>query len=178
MKKYATTILIVATIFVVSYLVLTQIQLNPSINTGPSVVDSVEEVTENVPADALITGSVVGDLCYPSSFLPSGSIDAKNVNTGEMFNMEYPGSTEGGANNYIYELPVGTYILRYITKVDPESEVTLSGYHTNECPTGSEGTCSDTGIRTHKNVQVSASKITEEVDLCDFYYAPGSEPQF
>lgn len=127
-----------------------------------------------LPVQTSAKGSVSGKLCYPSSFLPKGAIEAKNTQTNEISSQEYIGSNAGGKSNYTMDLPVGTYIFRY--KVGETTPATY-GYHTTVCATGLETSCSTTNPRVHITVSVSAGSETNNIDLCDFYYGNNS-PEF
>lgn len=121
----------------------------------------------------LETGSVLGKLCYPSSFLPPGEIVAKDQNTGKLYSQVYPGTMAGGALTYNFSLPPGIYHLRYQAHASTsQPDIFTSGYfdecaktmHTNECTP-------DNG-HVQIDVTVTPGTETKNIDLCDFYYNP------
>ncbi|OGM81202.1 hypothetical protein A2594_01830 [Candidatus Woesebacteria bacterium RIFOXYD1_FULL_41_28] len=150
---------------------------NPIPSPSPSPTSTL--TTSAVPtAEAIITsvGTVSGKLCYPSSFLPPGEIVAKELDSGKTYTQTYEGTFNGGGLTYSFELPVGTYHIRYQAHASTkDTSIFTSGYydecaktmHTNECTP-------DSG---HINIPVTI-KVGEEitnVDLCDFYYNPTQE---
>lgn len=132
----------------------------------PSPATSVEAIITN-------TGTVSGKLCYPSSFLPPGEIVAKDLDSGKIYTKDYVGSMAGGKSTYTFELPAGTYHLKYQAHASTkDAGIFTSGYfdecaktmHTNDCTP-------DSG---HINiaVEVEEGEELQNVDLCDFYYNP------
>jgi|GEM_PF-1398488 len=123
-------------------------------------------------------GTIQGKLCYPSQFLPKGTIEAKNVATKTISTQDYPGSQNGGLSSYSFSLPTGTYILRYRAQVNANSQDFYDGYHTKTCSTGTETSCAATNARIHIELAVKSGEVVKGVDLCDFYYGEQSEPAF
>lgn len=123
-----------------------------------------------------VAGTVTGKLCYPSQFLPEGTIEAKNISTNESFTQKYVGSQKGGASTYTLDLEEGTYIFRYRAEVTPDTP--YDGFHTKTCPTGIETTCAQANKREHIQVVVKAGENVNGVDLCDFYYDTKNPPTF
>lgn len=142
---------------------IAQVTATPLLTASPSATAS---------GDGVATGTVSGKLCYPSQFLPEGTIEAKSLVDQTVVSEVYPGSQNGGKNTYTLAVPQGIYILRY--KVSD----TLSGYHTDVCPTGLETTCAQVNPRKLLQVPVAAGETVTGIDLCDFYYAPGNAPEF
>jgi len=125
---------------------------------------------------ANLKGTINGKLCYPSSFLPKGALEAKNTSTNAVYTQVYPGSQNGGKTNYSFELPAATYILRY--KAQASVDTTIYGYHTEVCPTGVEPSCAADNARVNIKVTVKAGETVNNVDLCDFYYDQNTPPSF
>lgn len=123
-------------------------------------------------SNPVLNGTVTGKLCYPSSFLPKGNIEAKNINNQQVYSQDYQGTENGGETNYTIELPEGEYHLRY--KVSTE----LNGYHTTVCLTGTETSCADTEKRIIASAVVKPNQTTTQHDLCDFYHNPSNAPDF
>lgn len=129
----------------------------------------IEPEKEDVPA---AKGTVTGKLCYPSEVLPKGLIEAKRVSDSSIFTQDYPGSENGGKQNYSFELEEGDYYLRYtISKA-------FIGYSTTVCPTGNEQTCGDTKQRILRKASAKVGQIFSGYDLCDFYYQRSNAPEF
>ncbi len=121
-------------------------------------------------------GALTGKLCYPSSFLPEGKIEAKNTQTNESVYLPYPGSANGGKSTYELQVPEGSYKVRYSVMM-PNNPEPMPGYHT-AC-TGVEKVCQEQNtVREALTVSVKAGQTTTGVDLCDFYYNKDKEPKF
>ncbi|MBI2021673.1 hypothetical protein HYS93_02180 [Candidatus Daviesbacteria bacterium] len=118
------------------------------------------------------SGKVSGRLCYPSEFLPEGTIEAKRLSDGQIFTQNYPGSNNGGKNTYSFELESGDYYLRY--KISDK----FNGYSTTVCPTGQDESCGDTKPREIRKAEVKADQTVLGYDLCDFYYRDSNAPKF
>lgn len=123
-------------------------------------------------------GTVTGRLCYPSDFLPKGTIVAKNVDTNNQYTQEYPGSFAGGAMTYVMELEAGKYYLKYVAVPNPKSSTLINGYHTELCKTGGETSCAQENKRKNVAINITSGQTVSNVDLCDFYYAQNDEPKF
>ena len=109
--------------------------------------------------------SISGRLCYPSEYIPAGKIQAKNIQNQEI--IDFP--TQVNQTSYEISLAEGEYILRFLT------DKQISGYYTNECPTGAEVTC-EVEPRTLKVIKITAKQVIKDISLCDFYYQ--TEPEF
>lgn len=123
------------------------------------------------------TGMVEGKLCYPSEVLPEGVIEAKRLTDNVVFTKSYAGSQQGGAATYQFELETGTYVLRYAADVGGTGDYTY-GYHTQNCPTGTETTCGNAEGMETVPVEVTAGETVSDYDLCNFYYLETNEPEF
>lgn len=128
--------------------------------------------TEMPMGSGASTGEISGKLCYPSEFLPAGTIEAKSTISNTVVSMAYEGSEAGAGNTYTLAVPAGSYILRYYV-----GENTI-GYHTDICPTGAETSCAADNPRNHISVVVTSGKTVSGIDLCDFYYSEATEPTF
>ena len=124
----------------------------------------------------LQTGTIKGRLCYQSQFLPSGIIEALNVESNELFSIDYIGSKNGGKSIYSINVTPGNYILKYRATIS-ENKYT-NGYYTDTCKSGTESTCASSYPRKNINVKVLPNEITDNINLCDFYYNQESEPKF
>lgn len=151
----------------------------PSFAPSPTSMDISNDPTPSPsPTPGIIgsgggveTGTISGKLCYPSQFLPAGSIEAKSTINQTVVSEYYVGSEEGGLTTYSLAVPEGTYIMRYLAG-------DLSGYHTNVCPTGMETSCAQDNRRQHIEIEVEAGEEVSGVDLCDFYYSEQTNPGF
>jgi hypothetical protein len=123
------------------------------------------------------TGTISGKLCYPSSFLPAGAIEAKSTINNMVTTKIYPGTAGGGTSQFSIDVQSGTYVLRYKAQPDANSEA-LYGYYTDVCSTGMETTCAATNDRENKKVTVTAGQEVTGVNLCDFYYDNSTNPGF
>lgn len=59
-------------------------------------------------------GKVEGELCYSDNKIPPGTIMAKDLKTGKIFTLDYPGTEEGAENHYTFELSPATYYFKYL----------------------------------------------------------------
>lgn len=151
------------------------IGMSPTPSAFPVQNNTATPVASPTPTPQT-TGMIAGKLCYPSSFLPKGQIEAKNTATNTVTTQPYPGSQNGGKSTYALELTPGTYVLRYKAQVDANNA--SYGYHTSVCPTGIETTCAATNARTNIQIQVKAGTTASDVNLCDFYYDQTAPPAF
>lgn len=143
-------------------------EANLPLELSPNYEPLTESPIEKV---GVLVGTVSGKLCYPSEFLPAGTIEAKEINTQTVETMAYAGSEGNVENMYTMALSPGTYVMRYNTGF-------ASGYHTHTCPTGIEASCNAANQREHIQVRVEAGEVITGVDLCDFYYTPQTDPGF
>lgn len=182
--KYITGILIgVAVTTLIVFLVVYQRNNSDSIeNVFPTVGSSSTPSAFAVPTQTSLstatpigqgvgTGEITGKLCYPSQFLPAGSIEAKNTLNDTLVSQNYAGTENGAGSTYSIAVPAGTYILRY-------KAGEIYGYHTDVCATGLETSCAQENARQHKQVIVTSGKTVSGIDLCDFYYSESTEPAF
>lgn len=163
------SIIIVVLVVVSGYFIYQNLQLKKQV-TLPEPIALVSPVATSSP---ILEGAVSGKLCYPSSFIPKGSIEAKSIATGKIFTQDYPGTANGGGSIYTINLPADKYYLRFKT-----SQGTDFGYHTTVCSTGGETTCGDLGPRILISAEVISSQTLKGYDLCDFYYSPQDAPKF
>jgi hypothetical protein len=118
------------------------------------------------------SGNVNVKLCYPSEMIPAGTIEIKNIVSKEVTTNQYLGSDKQPSNIVKVTLPQGQYIMRF--KVGEN----MYGYSTDVCPTGIEATCAQAKPRINKTVTITANQDSEQVNLCDFYYSPQTQPSF
>ncbi len=129
--------------------------------------DKTEKGSPRVP-----TGTVSGKVCYPSEVIPKGKLEVKRLMDGYIMYEDYPGSIEGVAPTYSFQLTPGDYYIRY--NVGNKS----FGYSTTVCPTGNEETCGDTKQRVPVMAVVKDGQELKNYDLCDYYYKDSNAPKF
>ncbi len=118
-------------------------------------------------------GIVSGKLCYPSSFLPPGEIVAKDLSSNKTYSQDYIGSIAGGKSTYTFELPAGSYHLRYQAHASTNKpDIFTSGYYDECAKTMSTNECTPDSGHVSINITVSPETEIKDVDLCDFYYNP------
>lgn len=120
-----------------------------------------------------VEGTISGRLCFPSSFIPKGTIEAKSIATEKIFTQDYLGTANGGGSSYTINLPADKYNLRF-----KASDGANLGYHTTVCSTGVETTCGDLGPRILISAEVISNQTFKGYDLCDFYYSSQDAPEF
>ena len=149
---------------------------NPTPVTSPTPTANTNTVQTPIATSEISTGTVSGKLCYPSSFLPPGEIVAKNLDTKEIFTQSYPGSFDGGGPGYSFELPIGTYHLKYQAHASTkDTGIFTSGYYDECAKTMHTNECTPDSGHINIDVKVGANKETRNIDLCDFYYNPDQE---
>lgn len=144
----------------------------PVVTESATMTPSESEVATPTQEPTTQKGMVSGRLCYPSEMLPKGTIDAKNITSGEIITQDYPGSDAGGKSTYSFELKPGNYYLRYKISTD------LIGYHTETCKTGNETSCKPENPRVLIAATIEEGKTVANYDLCDFYYNDSTKPSF
>ncbi|MCR4263158.1 MAG: hypothetical protein NUV98_00375 [Candidatus Roizmanbacteria bacterium] len=134
-------------------------------------------ISDSITSSDSETGTVSGGLCYPSEIVPPGVVEAKRVTDNVVFTEEYAGSQQQGNNMYVMSLEPGTYILRYGADAGGTGDY-MYGYHTKNCPTGTEMTCGQVEGMENVEIEVEAGVSLEDFTLCNFYYTESNEPEF
>lgn len=119
------------------------------------------KISSNQPPEDLSKGFVTGKLCYPENFLPEGKIAAKNIDSGIIYTLYYPGSKNGAGSSYYFVLIPGKYKLRYETFIGTNQIKPFSAYYKENSQV----------------VEVENGKTIKNIDLC-YYYPPNIEPDF
>lgn len=104
------------------------------------------------------TGSVSGQVCYPSEFIPEMTLFFQEMNSLEIIQM----ATTENQDSYAYPLPVGQYIaFAYLNSGAP-----LGGSYSNAVICGLGANCTD-----HSLVQFSVNpgETLTGIDICDWY---------
>lgn len=110
-------------------------------------------------------GTVQGQVCYPSDFIPAMNLYFENVNTGEVVSVTHP---EGAGQSYGEQLPPGTYFA-YAWRVDGA----LGGSYSHAVPCGLTTNCTNHNLL---SFTVNAGSTTSDIDICDWYGGQGSVP--
>jgi Tol biopolymer transport system component/tRNA A-37 threonylcarbamoyl transferase component Bud32 len=113
------------------------------------------------------TGTVSGRMCYPGSYIPSMTIFAENVETGEIYQMSHSGTPQ-----YTFEgLPPGTYYF-YAFKDGDDHPGAYTPFA--PCGTGETSDCPDD----HSLIPVAVEPggIVTGIDICDWYIPPDEAP--
>lgn len=117
------------------------------------------------------TGTVSGKLCYPSEGLPPGEIVAKNIKTGELLQQKVDSTT---SVDYSFQLPEGSYHLRYQAHPSAAKPETFTSLYYTECVKDNPyGSCGPGDDHTMLLAVVSPGKETKNINLCDY----GSSPE-
>jgi hypothetical protein len=133
---------------------------------------------ETTPAPNQV-GTITGKLCYPSDFLPQGEIVAKDTENGKLYTQNYAGSINGGSSAYSFQLPVGTYNVRYQAHASGNNKsLFISGYYTKCATNNSQDGCNAADGHALIKISVLPNQTIQGIDLCDFYYPAGGEPIF
>jgi len=111
------------------------------------------------------SGSISGNLSYPSEFIPAMEVVAFNQNSG----IWYVLTTAEGSDTYqIDNLPAGQYVVvSYLVGDD------YGGGYTVAVPCGLSVECTDHNLLT---VEVLEGQVTSEIDPGDWYAPEGSFP--
>lgn len=132
-----------------------------------------EEVTAGTEAagvgePASETGTITGELSYPSEAIPSQRVIAFDITDPRTY--FYDEIADGGS--YSLEVPSGTYVvLSYL--IDPPSEGVAPGFsaaYSKAVPCGLSVDCTDHGLQP---VSVEADEVLAGIDPGDWYLEPG-----
>ena len=151
-------------------------------NIAEGIIDKVEEqIGEALPDDLLTQlpdmltqipgeiltqipqgiptgdGTVNGDICYPSEFIPPMLAFFENVNTGELFDLPIAENQ----STYAIQLPQGSYNA-YAWLYD----FSYGGSYSQSVICGLDVSCTDHSL---VDFQVTSNTNTNDVDICDWY---------
>ena len=135
-------------------------------SVSPTQAATVEVAPTETPAEpAAQTGSIAGNLSYPSEFIPAMQV----VAFGLLSNEWYVVNTAEGAGSYqLDNLPAGLYqVVSYVAGGD------LGGGYTPAVACGLSVNCTD---HTLVAVEVVAGQVTTGIDPGDWYAPEGTFP--
>jgi hypothetical protein len=110
------------------------------------------------------TGTVAGQVCYPSEGIPPMIAYFENVGTGVMTTLDIAADQ----TQYVIDLDPGTYVA-YAWLPDGS----IGGSYSQAIPCGLGVSCTDHSLL---SITVNAGQTTSGIDLCDWYGAPGDVP--
>ncbi len=177
MNKKALFIVISVTVVVIAVIsIVLNNKRNDNIATKPLPTLS-PTVLATIKATVKVEekGEILGKLCYPSSFIPKGTIQFKNIDTNEILEKNYGGTEEEKTSNFSQSLNTGKYIIRFKPGLEGQA---YYGYSTDVCSTGLETSCAQNTERKNNVFEIKAGSKTEGVNICDFYYSKDTEPKF
>src|SRR5690349_13220466 len=128
--------------------------------------------TDNIPTftpEGGLSGSIAGQLSYPSEFIPSQAIVAY-VAGGSQFEYYYIITNEGSSSYQFDNLPPGNYhVVAYVIGGG------LSAGYSQAVPCGLSVDCTDHSLI---SVTVTAGQVTQGVNPQDWYAPEGSFPAY
>ena len=139
--------------------------VNESTATPLPISDSP---TASIPTfTPVASGSIAGNLSYPSEFIPAQTIVAFDVNS----NAYYYVQTAENQNTYqIDNIPAGTYFVVAYTQ-----DGALSAGYSYAVPCGLSVDCTDNNLIP---INVIAGQVTNDANPQDWYAPPGSFPAY
>ncbi len=138
----------------------------------PLAVEPTQGATDNIPTFTPVggsSGSIAGQLSYPSEFIPSQAIIAY-VAGGSPQDYYYMITAEGTASYQLDNLPPGNYfVVAYVIGGG------LSAGYSQAVPCGLSVDCGDHSLI---SVTVIAGQVTQGVNPQDWYAPEGSFPVY
>lgn len=162
MKKFAVVVIII----IVSLISLGVVFLKTSSQKPSQEIIKHEKVREtagkpNAKASNKATGSVIGPLCYPSSYIPAMDVYLQNTETAEYIKTQ---TIENEQSFKFEDIPAG----KYVAFAYPQGETELGGGFTEFVKCGLSVDCED-----HAMIEFTVEKntLTTSVEICDWYGA-------
>jgi hypothetical protein len=138
----------------------------------PLAAAPIEGGTDYIPTftpEGGLSGSIAGQLSYPSEFIPAQAIVAY-VEGGSPFDYYYMITNEGDASYQLDNLPPGNYhVVAYLVGGG------LSAGYSQAVPCGLTVACTDHSLI---SVSVSGGQVTQGVNPQDWYAPEGSFPAY
>ena len=137
-------------------------------SSGQASPMAVVTDTPTPTSTVVATGSISGNLSYPSDFLPPMRVvafDAANI-----LNYSYVDTLQGQAEYTISELPAGVYhVVSYLM-----DSTSLVGGYTQMVSCGLQAGCDDHSLI---DVTVTPGQITTDINPGDWYAPSGAFPE-
>ncbi len=138
----------------------------------PIAIEPTQGGTDYIPTftpEGGLSGSIAGQLSYPSEFIPSQAIIAY-VAGGSPFDYYYMITNEGTSSYQLDNLPPGNYyVVAYVTGGG------LSAGYSEAVPCGLTVACTDHSLI---SVSVTGGQVTQGVNPQDWYAPEGSFPAY
>lgn len=138
----------------------------------PIAIEPTQGGTDNIPTftpEGGLSGSIAGQLSYPSEFIPSQAIVAY-VAGGSQFEYYYIITNEGSSSYQFDNLPPGNYhVVAYVIGGG------LSAGYSQAVPCGLSVDCTDHSLI---SVSVTGGQVTQGVNPQDWYAPEGSFPAY
>lgn len=149
--------------------------VTPNINPGdwyndpalwPSMPNDPSIPNLGVGGESAGTGGIAGQLSYPSSFIPSMTVVAFDINSA---NYRYIITNENSSTYQIDDLAPGSYfVVAY-----PNNDSSYPGGYSAAVPCGLSASCTDHSLIP---VEVKSGEVTQGINPGDFYAPPGTFP--
>jgi hypothetical protein len=137
----------------------------PTLTPMPLAAAPTQGGTDNIPTFTPVgglSGSIAGQLSYPSEFIPSMAIVAY-VAGGSPLDYYYVITTEGSSTYQLDNLPPGNYyVVAYVG-------AGLAGGYSQAVPCGLSAECGDHSLI---SVPVAAGQVTNGINPGDWYAPP------
>lgn len=140
----------------------------PAIIISPTI-NTPTEMVADIP---ISKGTVMGKICFPSSFVPEGYILAKNVNTNVIEKIYFEG-VPPLTQEYSLSLNEGKYVFAYAQK-EGEAE----GFYSSCALITNASDCGTPKSHELIEIDIRANDTVSNIDLCDYYYSPEEKPVF
>jgi len=155
-------------LYLLSGLVMLILVLSACAPGSPTEEVGVSTVASSAGEVDSETGTITGELSYPSEYIPSQRVIAFNITDPTIY--YYVEIAEGGT--YSLEVPTGTYVvLSYL--IDPVSAGATPGVwaaYSKVVPCGLSVDCTDHGLQP---VPVDAGEVLTGINPGDWYLEPG-----
>jgi len=152
-----------------------QLKQNEDKDVQPSQAEKAKTASplpaqEKKPVKTITTGTIKGDISYPSEFIPGMVIYAFKADD---YSINYFTETQDHQGDFVLnDIPAGTYHLIAYAKKDGPTD--FGGAYTQAVPCGLSVNCPD---HTFIPVVVKAGETTTGVELSDWYAPEGTFPE-
>lgn len=116
------------------------------------------------------SGTVIGNVCYPSEYIPAMNVYLKNKETGKIYSLDLH---ENQKPFKFKKIPEGNYIAFAYTVQEVSTDLNnktsiASGGYTHAVPCGLTVECKDHSLIIFK---VEKGKATKNIQICDWFGA-------